>query len=241
MGFWRNGGRRSVVTLNLNRDGIVSLIEGSVDIGGSRASIAMQAAEVLCIPMEDIRPTIGSTNTVGYTDNTGGSRTTYATGMAAYRAAELMIEELKDRVAKIWDVEASEVVYEDGTFRAMQDAELEPMGMSFKDLAGRIDGTGGPVAVTGTVDVTEARGAFAAHIVGLAICRETGQTDVPPNHVAQTVRGARRPSPPSAAAGIARAPGATVALVSAPPGARSMRSRRGAPGPRGAEAVGAIQ
>ncbi|MCH7593374.1 MAG: xanthine dehydrogenase family protein molybdopterin-binding subunit [Chloroflexi bacterium] len=194
VGFWRNAGRRSVVTLNLNSDGIVSMIEGSVDIGGSRASIAMQAAEVLCIPMEDIRPTIGSTNTVGYTDNTGGSRTTYATGMAAYRAAELMIEELKTRVAKVWDIEESEVVYDAGTFRAMQDAELQSMSMTFKELAGRIDGTGGPVAVTGTVDVSEAGGAFGAHIVDIEVDPETGKTDVLRYTVVQDVGGVIHPS-----------------------------------------------
>ncbi|MDA1257652.1 MAG: xanthine dehydrogenase family protein molybdopterin-binding subunit [Chloroflexi bacterium] len=193
-GFWRNGGRRSVVTLNLNSDGVVSLIEGSVDIGGSRASIAMQAAEVLHIPIEDIRPTIGSTDTVGYTDNTGGSRTTYATGMASYRAAEMMVDELKTRAAKIWDVQPSEVVYQGGSFQAMQDAELQPMGMTFKELAARIDGTGGPVAVTGSVDIAEAGGAFATHIVDLEVDPETGKTDVLRYTVVQDVGGAIHPS-----------------------------------------------
>ena len=194
VGFWRNGGRRSVVTLNLNSDGVVSLIEGSVDIGGSRASIAMQAAEVLCIPMEDIRPTVASTNNVGFTDNTGGSRTTYATGMASYRAAELMVDELKSRVSKIWDIDSSEVVYDSGTFRAMQDAELKSMSMTFKELAGRIDGTGGPVSVTGSVDVTEAGGAFGAHLVDLEVDPETGKTDILRYTVVQDVGGAIHPA-----------------------------------------------
>jgi len=193
-GFWRNGGRRSVVTLNLNSDGIVSLIEGSVDIGGSRASIAMQAAEVLCIPMEDIRPQVASTDSVGYTDNTGGSRTTYATGMASYRAAGLMVEELKLRVSKIWDIAASDVVYDNGTFQARQDAELESMSMTFKELAGRIDGTGGPVAVTGSVDLADAAGAFGAHLVDLEVDLETGKTDILRYTVVQDVGGAIHPS-----------------------------------------------
>jgi len=193
-GFWRNGGRRSVVTLNLNSDGKVSLIEGSVDIGGSRASIAMQAAEVLCIPIEDIRPQVASTDSVGYTDNTGGSRTTYATGMASYRAAGLMIEELKVRVAKIWDIEATDVEFEDGTFRARQHAELQSMSITFKELAGRIDGTGGPVAVTGSVDLADAAGAFGAHLVDLEVDTETGKTDVLRYTVVQDVGGAIHPS-----------------------------------------------
>ena len=46
-GFWFNIGLESSVTISVNPDGTVNLVEGSTDIGGTRASIAMQAAEVL--------------------------------------------------------------------------------------------------------------------------------------------------------------------------------------------------
>jgi CO/xanthine dehydrogenase Mo-binding subunit len=51
-GFWFNVGFQSSVVINVNADGTVSLVEGSTDIGGTRASIAMQAAETLGIPYE---------------------------------------------------------------------------------------------------------------------------------------------------------------------------------------------
>ena len=44
-GFWFNIGLESSVTINVNPDGTINLVEGSTDIGGTRASIAMQAAE----------------------------------------------------------------------------------------------------------------------------------------------------------------------------------------------------
>ncbi len=44
-GFWFNAGLQSSVNISVNPDGTVSLIEGSVDIGGTRSSISMQAAE----------------------------------------------------------------------------------------------------------------------------------------------------------------------------------------------------
>ena len=75
-GFWFNVGFQSSVVINVNSDGTVSLVEGSTDIGGTRASIAMQAAEALGIPYEDVRPSVVGTDGVGYTDVTGGSRTT---------------------------------------------------------------------------------------------------------------------------------------------------------------------
>ena len=42
-----NGGGKSTCDLMLNDDGKVTLNEGSADIGGTRTSISMQAAEVL--------------------------------------------------------------------------------------------------------------------------------------------------------------------------------------------------
>ena len=48
-GFWFNVGLQSSVVVAVNPDGTVNLIEGSTDIGGTRASLAMQLAETLGI------------------------------------------------------------------------------------------------------------------------------------------------------------------------------------------------
>src|SRR5262249_59269746 len=86
-GFWFNCGLKSSVSATVNPDGTVSLVEGSTDIGGTRTSIAMQLAETLGIAAEDVVPTVGDTDSVGYTDVTGGSRVTFATGYAPYQTA----------------------------------------------------------------------------------------------------------------------------------------------------------
>ncbi|GIT16864.1 MAG: hypothetical protein CM1200mP38_5210 [Dehalococcoidia bacterium] len=96
IGFWKNGGNPSSCNLSINSDGTVSMVEGSADVCGNRAGFAMQAAEVLGIPAEDVIPKIGDTDSVGYTAQTGGSRVTFATGWAAYNAAEELISKLKD-------------------------------------------------------------------------------------------------------------------------------------------------
>ena len=59
MGFCRNNTGPACAIANVLGDGTVSLVEGAVDIGGSRASIAQQLAEVLGIPVEDVNPSIG--------------------------------------------------------------------------------------------------------------------------------------------------------------------------------------
>lgn len=191
IGFWRNAGRRSTVTINVNFDGSASLIEGSTDLGGTRVSIAMQAAEVLGIPVEDIHPRVADTDGVGYTDVTGGSRTTYATGYAAYKAAQGIIAEMCQRAARSWEVAPEDVVYHHGVFAHRSDPELR---VTFKELTGRLDGTGGPVAFTGSVDLPSAGGAFGAHIADVEVDPETGKTDVLRYTVVQDVGRAIHPA-----------------------------------------------
>jgi len=58
-GFWFNIGLQSSCSIGVNDDGTITLVEGSTDIGGTRASIAMQAAEVLGIAAEDVHPSVG--------------------------------------------------------------------------------------------------------------------------------------------------------------------------------------
>ncbi len=190
-GYWFNVGLKSSVNLALNSDGYVQLVEGSTDIGGTRASISMQAAEVLGIPAEDLIPTVVDTDSVGYTDVTGGSRTTYATGYAAWKAANSMVDELKKRAALLWDIPEDGVQFDSGVFSSTTDSELK---ISFKDLAGKLNDTGGPVNTTGSVDLEAAGGAYGTHICDLEIDPETGKTDVVRYTAVQDVGTAIHPS-----------------------------------------------
>ena len=71
-----------------DRDGTAVVISGNPDIGGSRASLALMAAEELGIDYDKVRPIIGDTASVGYNFLTGGSRVTFATGLAVVEAAK---------------------------------------------------------------------------------------------------------------------------------------------------------
>src|SRR5262249_34247645 len=93
-GFWFNIGGETCSTLNLSEDGTVTLVAGTPDIGGSRASLAMMAAEELGVDLAKIRPVIGDTGALGYNFLTGGSRVTYSSGMAVVEAARDVIRQL---------------------------------------------------------------------------------------------------------------------------------------------------
>ncbi|MDE0089295.1 MAG: xanthine dehydrogenase family protein molybdopterin-binding subunit [Candidatus Poribacteria bacterium] len=174
-GFWFNIGLESSVTINVNPDGTVNLVEGSTDIGGTRASIAMQAAEVLGIPAESVNPTVVDTNSIGYTAVTGGSRTTYATGYAAYEAAQDVVKQMIGRAAKLWDVDEDNVQFTDGEFSSINGKEEQ---ISFRDLSARLSETGGPVVGRATMNPAGAGGAFATHVVDVAVDEETGKVEI---------------------------------------------------------------
>ncbi len=174
-GFWFNVGFQSSVTINVNSDGEVTLVEGSTDIGGTRTSIAMQAAEVLGLPAEDVHPIVADTDSVGYTDVTGGSRTTFATGYAAVEAARDVVRQMSERAARLWKVEPQDVTFGDGVFHNAKDASAR---LTFTEVAAQLGRTGGPVVGRATVAPRGVGGAFATHIVDLQVDPETGKVTI---------------------------------------------------------------
>lgn len=191
-GFWFNCGLKSSATAAVNADGSVGLVEGSTDIGGSRTSIAMQLAEALGIPVEDVRPVVGDTDMVGYTDVTGGSRVTFATGYAAYEAAQDIKRQLVSRAAEIWKVKPDDVVYEsNATLRCKTD---KSKSMTFKQLAEQLHPTGGTIIGRASVDPPGCGGAFATHIVDVEVDPDTGKVNILRYTAVQDVGTAIHPS-----------------------------------------------
>ncbi len=174
-GFWFNIGLQSSCAISVNADGTIGLVEGSTDIGGSRVSIAMQAAEVLGIPAEDVHPSVADTDSVGYTFLTGGSRTTYATGIAAHDCAQDIKQKMIERAGTIWEVSHEDIELVDGVFQHKSDPDLK---LTFKELAGRLNGTGGPISSQVSVDPRRAGGAFSTHIVDVEVDPETGKVEI---------------------------------------------------------------
>jgi CO/xanthine dehydrogenase Mo-binding subunit len=207
-GFWFNVGFQSTVVISVNSDGTVALVEGSTDIGGTRASIAMQAAEALGIPYEDVRPTVAGTDGIGYTDVTGGSRTTFATGYAAHDAALDVITQMKQRIAARWDgemekefegqaepelarIRPDDITYADGVFRCAKDASKS---MTFKEMAALMPRTGGPITGRATVQPRGVGGAFATHVVDVEVDPDTGKVSILRYTATQDVGKAIHPS-----------------------------------------------
>ncbi len=174
-GFWGNNTGPSSALAIVNADGTVNLIEGSMDIGGTRTSVSQQLAEVLGIAVEDVHPSVGDTDSIGFTSNTGGSGVTFKTGWAAYEAAQDIKSQMIRRAAKIWDVPEENVEYQDGALQHKADPELR---MTFSQLAARQNATGGPITGRAGVNPPGAGSAIATHIVDLEVDPETGKVTI---------------------------------------------------------------
>ncbi len=190
-GYWMNRGFQSSCVITVNFDGTVSLIMGSVDIGGTRASIAQQAAETLGIAYEDVKPMVVDTDSIGFTFVTGGSRTSFATGIAAVEAAESIKAQMVARAAKIWDTAEEDVEYVDGVVRHKSDPELR---LGFKDLARQLATTGGTIAGQSNVDPPGEGNSYAVHIADVEVDPDTGKTAVTRYTAVQDVGKAVHPS-----------------------------------------------
>ena len=190
-GFWMNGAGVACATANVNYDGTVNLTIGSVDIGGTRPAAAQQFAEVLGIPVEDVSPQVGDTESIGYTSMTGGSGAAFKTGWASFEAAQDVKRQMIERAAIMWETDVSQIEFENGMFRHSSDPELK---ISFKDLAPRLIGLGGPVVGRANMEPSAPGSAFATHLVDVEVDPETGKVTVLRYTAAQDVGKAVHPS-----------------------------------------------
>ena len=193
-GFWFNIGGESCASVHVAEDGSVSAVSGSPDIGGSRASIGMMVAEVLQIPAERVRTIVGDTSSIGFTHVTGGSRVTFATGMAATQAAEKVVEQLKARAAMIWEITPDAVDWRDGAAHpaGTNAGAFEPLPLAA--IALKAARTGGPITSEMSVNAQGAGPGFGAHICDVEVDKETGQVTIIRYTAVQDVGRAIHPS-----------------------------------------------
>jgi len=177
-GYWFNGGGESSATVHVNEDGTVVVATGSPDIGGSRASTAQMAAETLGIAYESVRPIIADTNSVGYTQATGGSRVTYATGRAVIDACKKVTAEMCARAAKIWKIDVSDVIWEDGSARPAGARAGEFPPLTFKEIASKRTATGGPIVAASSINAEGQGPGFAAQFCDVEVDPETGAVKI---------------------------------------------------------------
>lgn len=178
VGFWFNVGLQSSASVQVNQDGSITVIEGNPDIGGSRASMALMAAEELGIPYERVRVLVADTDSIGICDVTGGSRVTYATGMAVVAATKKVKHDLCQRAAKIWKIDPEQVEWQGGEAIPKPGVNDEITPLSLSDLALQAPRTGGPIGHQASLNARGPGPSFSVNIAEVTVDSETGQTTV---------------------------------------------------------------
>jgi len=173
-GFWFNVGADSSAAAHVGEDGTVTVISGNPDIGGSRAALAMMAAEELGIPYDKVRPIIADTASIGFNFVTGGSRVTFANGLAIINSVREVIAECRRRAAKLWEVEPDAVVWENGEAKPASTnvGTFEPLSLA--KLAGMAGKMGGPINGHSQINAQGAGPGFGVHVVDVEVDRDTG-------------------------------------------------------------------
>jgi CO/xanthine dehydrogenase Mo-binding subunit len=193
-GFWFNIGEQSSATVNLNEDGTATVITGSPDIGGSRASMALMAAEELGLDVHRITPIVADTESVGFTDITEGSRATFATGMAVVNACRELIDKMKERAAVIRGVDVDQVAWIGGAAVIEGPASEGSEPLTIADITAQAKMTGGPLTATASLNAAGAGPSFAAHLADVLVDEETGQVTILRYTTAQDAGTAIHPS-----------------------------------------------
>ena len=177
-GYWFNAGGESSANVNITEDGNVIVMTGHPDIGGSRASTANIAAELLGIHPSRINVLIGDTNSVGFSNLTGGSRVTFASAMVVTQSTENVIKQLCNRAAKIWKIDEEAVTWDNGFARPAGEnaGNFEPL--SLKQIAAKASETGGPIGATTQLNTAGAEGGFSTHVADVEVDPPTGKIKV---------------------------------------------------------------
>ncbi|HRD79001.1 MAG TPA: xanthine dehydrogenase family protein molybdopterin-binding subunit, partial [Hyphomicrobiaceae bacterium] len=177
-GFWFNIGGETTVSLQLNEDGTMTLMAGTPDIGGLRASLCMMAAEELGVSVDSIKPIIADTSSLGYNFLTGGSRSTFSSGMATVEAARSIIKEACSRAAKLWELSPDAVTFENGEVKPAGDNAGKHKPMSLKDVARAAGKTGGPIVGYSSLTAHGAAPSFGVHVADVEVDPETAHTKI---------------------------------------------------------------
>ena len=114
--------------------------------------------------------------------------------MAVVEAANKVVEELRGRAAKIWDVDPEGVVWENGEARPASSnvGDFEPLTLT--TLAESSAKTGGPVSGQATINARGVGPGFGTHLCDVEVDPDTGRVTVLRYTAVQDVGRAIHPS-----------------------------------------------
>jgi putative selenate reductase molybdopterin-binding subunit len=165
-------------SIKMNDDGSFNLLIGATDLGtGSDTVIAQMAAEVLGVPLEDMITYSSDTDFTPFDKGAYASSTTYISGAAAVKAAEIVADKIRQRAALILgeDVQPASIRLLDRQAQA-PDGRSVPLGEIALDSLHRQE----QEQIMGVASYVSPSSPppFAAQFAEVSVDTETGQVTV---------------------------------------------------------------
>jgi putative selenate reductase molybdopterin-binding subunit len=168
-------------SIKINDDGSFNVLVGATDLGtGSDTVLSQIAAEVLGVPLEDIIIYSSDTDMTPFDTGAYASSTTYISGTAVKKAAEIVREQIKERAGLMLDLDDGpggwadvqlhdrKAIAPDGRSVSMQELALHSL---HQDQQRQIMGTASFVS-------HESPPPFAGQFAEVEVDTETGQVTV---------------------------------------------------------------
>ncbi|HLB45447.1 MAG TPA: xanthine dehydrogenase family protein molybdopterin-binding subunit [Anaerolineales bacterium] len=175
VGGWPGGTEPAAAACNLNRDGILQVNVGSVDLNGTTTGFALMAAEVFGVAPDQVRVVFSDTDTAPYSGASAGSKVTYTTGAAVVQAAREAKQQVLSIAAEELEVAVEDLEIVDGAVRVRG---VPGRAIKLGDIASKAMRFGGryaPVFAQGRVAQTATAPAFNAQLAEVGVDRETGE------------------------------------------------------------------
>ena len=174
LGYWRGTSMTSAAHVTMTGDGRPMVVMGSVDISGTRTTMAQVAAEEFGLNIGDVRVEMGDTKSVGYSDAAAGSRLARTMAAAVSEACRDALAQLRRRAAEKLQCTEAELTYAAGVFRLDRPGGAS---ISLSDLM-RATLTDGAVMGRGVSTKLPLGVEIAAHVCDVEVDPDTGQVTV---------------------------------------------------------------
>ncbi len=175
VGGWLGGTEPAAAVCSLNRDGLLHIHVGSVDLNGTATSMTLLAAEAFGVAPDKVRLIFSDTETAPYSGASAGSKVTYTTGAAVVLAAREARQQALAIAAEELEAAVEDLEIVDGK---VQVRGVPSKAIPLSEVASqtmRFGGKYAPVFAQGRLAQTTNAPAFNAQLAEVEVDRETGE------------------------------------------------------------------
>lgn len=133
-GYWATGSGSAGAIININADGTIDVLIGSVDVSGTRTLVAQIVAEELGVPYEKVTVNTGDTDVAPYSTLSAGSMIARSITKPVHIACQDIISQLCERAAPLLEAKPEEVEYVRGR---VQGKGKPDKGITLAEMAGK--------------------------------------------------------------------------------------------------------